>query len=164
VVIKRSVSHLNFFVSSWTSNSRQPHDKYHKPNGPHIPPAPRYLGYDEYRQSHAWTHTCDDAYRSHDPEEFSRRDQESFMKGYIEASLDTLCKDDMITWYKSVDSYCTLHSFPLLSFQQVRKGVDLYPANAPTDHRECFSWMLSIKLTNNVCFGGGGGARDPRSQ
>jgi hypothetical protein len=71
------------------------------------------------------------------------------MKGYIKATLETLLEDDMIVWYKSVDSYCTLHSVPLLSYPQVRKGVNLYPAVAPAEHRECFSGMLGIKLNQS---------------
>jgi hypothetical protein len=71
------------------------------------------------------------------------------MKGYIEATLETLLEDDMIVWYKSVDSYCTLHSVPLLSYPQVRKGVDLYPADAPPELRERFSRMLGIKLNQS---------------
>jgi hypothetical protein len=91
----------------------------------------------------------DDDYRPRDTEEYSRRDQEYFMKGHIEATLETLLEDDMIIWYKSVDSYCTLHSVPLLSYPQVRKGVDLYPTDAPPELRERFSRMLGIKLNQS---------------
>jgi hypothetical protein len=133
--------------------------KHQNPPPPSVP-APRYSQYEDSRTTRSRSTTRDEAarprpnnrddeYGHREPDEFSRRDQEYFMKGYIEASLDTLREDDMIIWYKSVDSYCTLHSVPLLSFQQVTKGVDLYPPDAPSDLRERFSRMLSIKLNQS---------------
>jgi hypothetical protein len=55
----------------------------------------------------------------------------------------------MIMWYKSFDSYCSLTSVPLISFQQVTKGADLYPEDAPSDQRTRYSRMISIKLNQS---------------
>jgi hypothetical protein len=52
----------------------------------------------------------------------------------------------MTMWYKYFDSYCSLTCVPLISFQQVTKGADLYPSNAPVDQQACYSRMISIKL------------------
>ena len=131
-----------------TAFQKYDQDRHHHSKDPHSPP--RYSHHhDDYGSSCARPSYRDDEYRQQDHDEFTRRDQEYFMKGHIEASLDTLREDDMIVWYKSVDSYCTLHSVPLLSFQQVRKGADLYPAEAQVDLRERFSRMLSIKLNQS---------------
>jgi hypothetical protein len=78
-----------------------------------------------------------------------QREQDSFLKGHVEACLETLQEDDMIMWYKSFDSYCSLTGVPLISFQQVAKGSDLYPTGAPADQRARYSQMISIKLNQS---------------
>jgi hypothetical protein len=75
-----------------------------------------------------------------------QRDQESFLKGHVEASLESLKEDDMIVWYKSFESYCSLHNIPLLTFHQVTKGTDLYPSSQPASERPRFSRVISLKL------------------
>jgi hypothetical protein len=107
--------------------------------------------HDSYNSRHqAQDHThgrghYDDYDRSRD-EYRKQRDQESFLKGHVEASLESLKEDDMIVWYKSFDSYCSLHNIPLLTFHQVTKGRDLYPSTHPAAERPRFSRIISLKL------------------
>jgi hypothetical protein len=138
-----------FKTYNQTEHDQHPRDQYHRNQDPHSPPTQRYTGYEDYGPNRSRTNIRDDEYHRREPEEFTRRDQEYFLKGYIEATLENLLEDHVIVWYKSVDSYCTLHNVPLLSFQQVGKGIDLYPADAPSEHRERFSRMLSIKLNQS---------------
>jgi hypothetical protein len=135
--------------TAFKSYNQTEHDKYNRQHDLHSPPTQRYGSYEDYGPNRSRTNTRDDDYRHREPEEFTHRDQEYFLKGYIEATLENLLEDHVIVWYKSVDSYCTLHNVPLLSFQQVGKGIDLYPADAPAEHRERFSRMLSIKLNQS---------------
>jgi hypothetical protein len=81
-------------------------------------------------------------------EEYKRqRDQEYFLKGHVvEASLEALAEDDMIGWYKTFESYCSLHNVPLMPYHQVAKGIDLYPSDQPTEERTRFSRIISLKL------------------
>jgi hypothetical protein len=67
----------------------------------------------------------------------------------MEASFKRLKEDDMIMWYKSFDSYCSLASIPLISFQQVNKGANLYPTKAPNNQPARFSRMISITLNQS---------------
>jgi hypothetical protein len=64
----------------------------------------------------------------------------------VEASLDSLTEDDMIVWYKSFESYCSLHNIPLLTLHQVTKGIDLYPSDQPVTDRIRLSRIISLKL------------------
>jgi hypothetical protein len=103
-----------------------------------------YGGQENYRSSsrshyNDYDRTSRDEYRS-------QREQESFLKGHVEASLESLKEDDMIVWYKSFESYCSLHNVPLLTFHQVTKGTDLYPSSQPTSERPRFSRIISLKL------------------
>jgi hypothetical protein len=75
-----------------------------------------------------------------------QRDQENFLKGHVEASLDSLTENDMLVWYKSFESYCSLHNIPLLTYHQVTKGIDLYPSDQPTPDRPRFSKIIGLKL------------------
>jgi hypothetical protein len=69
------------------------------------------------------------------------------LKGHVEASLESLKEDDMIVWYKSFESYSSLHhNIPLLTFHQVTKGTDLYPATQPAADRPRFSRIIALKL------------------
>jgi hypothetical protein len=110
-------------------------------------PPPRIDDRYEYDRSRARARGSYDEYdRTRDDQYRSQRDQESFLKGHVEASLESLQEDDMIVWYKSFESYCSLHNIPLLTFHQVTKGMDLYPSTQPASERPRFSRIISLKL------------------
>jgi hypothetical protein len=52
----------------------------------------------------------------------------------------------MIVWYKSFESYSSLHNIPLLTFHQVTKGRDLYPSVQPAADRPRYSRIIALKL------------------
>jgi hypothetical protein len=52
----------------------------------------------------------------------------------------------MIVWYKSFESYCSLHNIPLPTLHQVTKGVNLYPSDQPVSDHLRLSRIISLKL------------------